>query len=272
MKTKMKGRIVVRCGAAMLVAGVLAACSQSGGGLFGSPSAGVVSNPIQQDPNAHIQAGQIVGGGTKQMTVDASQVGKFLPQPELLAPGGPGRAGLVYLNPNVPLSNYHKVLIDPVTIWAGPNSELNGVPADTQRELANAAYADIYNALKGHCDMVRKASPGTIHFRFALVDTKEPNAVLNTVATYAPYASSAYSVASFAFNKGVGYFAGTATGEGFATDAMNGTLLWQAVDKRGGTTTFVANTLDNWRDVRHVFEAWGILLRERLQQFGVCHA
>jgi hypothetical protein len=197
-------------------------------------------------------------------------VGKFLPQPELLAPGGPGRAGLVYLNPKVPLSNYNKVMIEPVSIWAGPNSDLNSVPADQKRALANAAYAAVYNALKGHCHMVRKASPGTIQFRFALVDTKQPNAVLNTVATYAPYASSAYTLASFAFNRGVGYFSGTATGEGFATDAMNGTLLWQAVDKRGGTTTFVANTLDNWRDVRHVLEAWGILLRDRLQQLGVC--
>ena len=42
-------------------------------------------------------------------------------------------------------------------------------------------------------------------------------------------------MASFAFNKGVGYFSGTATGEGFATDAVNGELLWEAVDKRGGT-------------------------------------
>lgn len=142
--------------------------------------------------------------------------------------------------------------------------------AHGKRALANAAYADIYAALKGHCQMVQTTSPGTIHFRFALIDTKEPNAVLNTVATYAPYASTAYSVASFAFNKGVGYFSGSATGQGFATDAVNGTLLWQAVDKRGGTTALVANTLDNWRDVRHVFEAWGVLLRGRLQELGVC--
>jgi hypothetical protein len=260
---------VSRYAAPLLIATMLAACSQSGG-LFGSPSAGVVADPVHQDPNATFQAAQIVGGGTKQIAVDDSEIGKFLPQPELLTPGGPGRAGLVYLNPKVPLSNYDKVMIEPVTIWAGPNSELNSVPADQKRALANAAYADIYGALKGHCQMVQKASPGTIQFRFALVDTKEPNAVINTVATYAPYASSAYSLASFAFNKGVGYFSGTATGEGFATDAMNGTLLWQAVDKRGGTTALAANTLDNWRDVRHVFEAWGILLRDRLQQLGVC--
>ena len=226
---------------------------------------------VTQQPNATLQEGQVVGGATKQMALDAPPAAGFLPQPGLLRPGGPGRADLVYLNPNVNFASYNKVLIDPVTIWTGPSSELNGVPADQKRALANAAYADLYAALKGHCQMVQTASPGTIQFRFALVDTKEPNAALNTIATYAPYASTAYSVASFTFNKGVGYFSGTATGQAFATDAVNGTLLWQAVDKRGGTTALVANTLDNWRDVRHVFEAWGVLLRGRLQELGVCH-
>jgi len=270
MKTETSRWLAARYGIPLLAAAMLAGCAQSGGGLFGSPAKGVVADPLQQAPNATLQAGEIVGGGTKQMALDTSQIGKFLPQPELLAPGGPGKADLVYFNPKAPLSNYHKIMIDPVTIWAGPNSALKSVPADQRRALANAAFADIYDALKGNCEMVQNASPGTIHFRFALVDIKEPNAAINTVATYAPYASTAYSLASFAFNNGVGYFAGTATGQGFATDAMDGTLLWQAVDKRGGTTTFAANTLDNWRDVRHVFEAWGILLRERLQQAGVC--
>ena len=249
-----------------LIAAAVAGCSH--GDI--SISHGDISVPNQQDPNATFQVGQVVGGATKQLAVDSSQVGKFLPQPELLAPGGAGRADLVYLDPNANFADYHSVLIEPVSIWAGPNSDLSSVPADQQRALANAAYSDVYNALKGHCHMVQKAGPNTIHLHFALVDTKEPNAALNTVATYAPYASTAYSLASVAFNHGVGYFSGTATGEGFATDATSGKLLWEAVDKRGGTTAVVANTLDNWRDVRHVFEAWGVQLRERLQELGVC--
>ncbi len=247
-------------GALTVIVAALAGCAQLG-----------ISNPIKQEPNATLQAGQVVGGATKQMAIEGPVVGGFLPRPDLLAPGASGQADLVYRNPNVSLSRYNKVLIDPVTIWTGPNSGLNSVPADQQQALANAMYSDLYNALKGHCTMVRMASPGTIHLRFALVDTKEPNATINTVATYAPYASTAYSVASFTFNKGVGYFSGTATGEGFATDAMNGTLLWEAADRRGGTTALVANTLDNWRDARHIFEAWGVLLRDRLIQAGVCH-
>src|SRR6516225_6310672 len=61
---------------------------------------------VAQQPNATLQEGQIVGGGTKQMALDAPAVGGFLPQPALLKPGGPGRADLVYLNPKMKLASY----------------------------------------------------------------------------------------------------------------------------------------------------------------------
>ncbi len=177
----------------------------------------------------------------------------------------------MYLNPNI--AQYRNVMIEPVTIWAAPHSELNSMPADQRRALANVAYSDIYDALKEHCTMVQNASPGTMNFHFALVDTKEPNAVLNTVATYAPYGvSTAYSVASLAFNKGVGYFSGTATGEGYATDAVNGTLLWEAVDQaRWNHGRHRGYASDNWRDIHHVFEAWESSFARDCRTY-VCHA
>jgi hypothetical protein len=136
--------------------------------------------------------------------------------------------------------------------------------------LANSFYADLYKALAKRCRMVRTASPGTLRMKFALVDAKASNATENTVATYTPYVSTAYDLGSFAFNKGVGYFAGTATAEGYATDAVKGTLLWQAVDKRGGTTSMAENTLNTWLDVDHAFQAWSEQLASRLHQLGAC--
>ena len=112
--------------------------------------------------------------------------------------------------------------------------------------------------------------PGTLVLRFALVDASTPNAAVNTVATYTPYVSTAYGLASVAFNNGVGYFSGTATAEFYAIDATTGALVWQAVDKRGGTTAMVANTLNNWRDVDHAFQAWANQLAAGLQRNGVC--
>src|SRR5207248_9892559 len=67
---------------------------------------------------------------------------------------------------------------------------------------------DLYNALSKRCQMVTSASPGTLRLRIALTDATTPNATVNTVATYTPYVSTAYSLASLGFNNGVGYFAG----------------------------------------------------------------
>jgi hypothetical protein len=72
--------------------------------------------------------------------------------------------------------------------------------------------------------------------RFALVDAKFPNATVNTVATYTPYASTAYGLASLAFNNRVGYFGGTETADGYATDATNDGLLWDHAFRPGRTS------------------------------------
>ena len=177
--------------------------------------------PTTAGPDPIIQTGQIIGGATKQVTDDVQTVAGFLPEPGLLQHGAPRQAALVYINPKAPLNVYDKVWLDPVTVWAAPSSALSAVPPDQREALANSFYSDLYNALRKVCRMTNGRSPGTMHLRFAIVDAKVPNATVNTIATYAPYASSAYSVASLAFNKGVGLFAGTATAEGFCDRCGN---------------------------------------------------
>ena len=227
------------------------------------------SAQAQSSKEPLVHPGRIVGGATKQMR-DVQPIPGFLPKPSLLRPGGKGQPALVYRNPKANFASYRKVILDPVAIWTARGSSLGKVPHSQRTAVANSFYAHLYNALKARCEMVRSPSPGTIHLRIALTDATTPNATVNTVATYAPYVSTAYSLASFAFNKGVGYFAGTAAAEGYMTDAKTGALLWQVVDKRGGTTTLVANTLDNWRDVENAFKAWSGQLADRLQELGAC--
>jgi hypothetical protein len=223
----------------------------------------------QTDPLANIQPGQVVGGATKQVT-NVQPVGGFLPNPALLYAGSAGEPDLVYRNPAVVLSSYAQVQLEPVAVWSGPASTFTNLPGDQRQALADKFYFDLYQALSAHCAMAAMARRGTVQLRFALVDATAPNPVLNTMATYTPYASTAYDAASFLFNKGVGYFAGAATVEGYGTDAVTGTLLWQAVDKRAGTTSMAENTLNNKLDIDHAFVAWSNQLVSRLQQIGVC--
>jgi len=215
------------------------------------------------------QVGQIVGGGTKQIASVQPAAG-FLPNPSLLQPGQQGQPDLVYRSPTANFASYRSVRLEPVAIWTSPGSPLNQEPEAQRRALANTFYSDLYTALSQHCQMTRTASPGALRVRVALVDAKPSNAVEDTVATYAPYVGAAYGAASLAFNHGVGYFAGTATAEAYGTDAANGTVLFEAVDRRGGTTALLENTLDNWLDVHHAFTAWSNELTAKLQQMGVC--
>ncbi|MGE0260412.1 MAG: DUF3313 domain-containing protein [Alphaproteobacteria bacterium] len=234
-----------------------------GAGLLCQSSALAQEKPL-------IDKGRIIGGSTGQMRDDVRPVGKFLPQPALLRPGGAGQPVLVYRNPGAAWQNYNRVMLDRVSVMAGPESQLRSVSENYRRGVANYFNGIAYNALSTRCTMVSRPGPGTMRIRIALVDAKTPNKLINTAATYTPYASTAYSVASRVFNKGVGYFAGNATAQAYAVDAQKGTLLWQAVDKRGGTTALVADTTDDWRDVRKIFETWGQQMAERLAQLGVC--
>lgn len=238
-------------GAAIGILGSLAACQQ-----------------IDAAKNS-LQTGQIVGGGTVQMT-SVQPVGGFLPQPTLLQPGSAGEAALNYRNPAISFSTYQAVMLEPVQLWLAAGSPLDGVPQSQRQAAANLFYSDLRDAIQKHCQFATTAAPGVMRFQFAIVNAKLPNAAINTVALYAPYESSVYDAASLLFNKGVGYFAGTATVEGYATDVTNGTLLWQGVDKRGGTTATVENTLNTWLDVHHAFQAWSTQLVSRLQSLGVC--
>jgi len=251
MKSRTSGRVFNFRIVAVVIGATLAACAQSG-------------------EDSLFQPGQLTFGGTRQIK-DVQPVAGFLPDPSLLQPGGPGQAALVYRNATANFAAYNKVFLDPVTIWTEPDSALNSVSESQRQAAADRFYSDLYNALSKHCQMVTSPAPGAMHLRVALTDATTPNALLNTVAHYAPFGfSTGYSLASLAFNNGIGYFAGTAAAEGYATDAATGTLLWQAVDKRGGTTALIANTLNTWRDVDNAFRAWSDKLAARLQELGAC--
>ena len=219
--------------------------------------------------DAMIQRGQIVGGATKQVT-DVQPVPGFLPQPGLLSPGGPGRAALVYFAPDANLPSYRNVMLDRMVISAGRDSALANVPRSQQEQLVNRYQNKLYKALSQRCRMVRSPTPGTIRLRFALTDAQQSDRAVSTVATYAPYVSTAASAASLLFNKGVGYFAGGASAEGYATDAISGKLLWEAVDRRGGTGALVQNTLDTWLDVNLAMDDWAETIARRVQELGMC--
>jgi hypothetical protein len=213
----------------------------------------------------------LIGGGTKQVTVEYPLDG-FLPHPELLYSGATGQPGLVYFKPGFSFSNYNAILLDPVTIVSDPTSDLGTATAKQRETLANLYYSDLYNALKPHCNLVRRPGPATLRVKFALTDAKTSNGTVKTLATYTPYVMVAYKVGSVAFNGGAGYFSGTATSEAYATDSQTNELLWQGADKRAGAVALIQNTTNSWNDVDNAMKAWSQQVLTRLQAQGACQS
>jgi hypothetical protein len=169
----------------------------------------------------------LLGGcaATKQVA-EVEPVGGFLPEPAALEPGKSGQTALVYLNPEARWSSYSKMLLEPVTVWTADDSRLNEVPPEQRKALADTLYADLHEAAAQRCQMVTEPGPGTLRVHIALVDAEASNAALNTISTYVPQAHVLSTLTGYAFNDGVGFFAGSATVEGYATDTATGELLW----------------------------------------------
>jgi Protein of unknown function (DUF3313) len=208
---------------------------------------------------------------TEQVT-SVKPVGGFLPEPSALEPGESGQLALVYLNPDAKWGSYSKMILEPVTIWTGHDSRWDAVPAEQKDALANTLYTHLHDAAAQRCQMVTEPSPGTVRVRVALADAEPSNAALNTISTYVPQAHVLSALTGYAFNDGVGFFAGTATVEGYAADAMTGEILWQGVDKRGGGNAIGTNTLNSWNDVDNAAKAWAEQLTRRLAELGACPA
>jgi Protein of unknown function (DUF3313). len=206
---------------------------------------------------------------TKQIT-NVQPVDGFLPDPALLQQGQQGQAALVYLNPNANWPTYTKMMLDPVTIWLSADSPLQNISPDRRQKFADALFGELYHAASTRCTMVTEPSPGTLKVRFALVEAEASEPTLNTISTYVPQARILSTLGGYAFNSGAGVFTGSATIEGYATDATTGSLLWQGVDKRAGANAIGSNTFNSWGDVEEAFKAWAKAFGTRMTELGVC--
>ena len=195
-----------------------------------------------------------------------------LPEPSLLRKGTSGEVDLVYLNPNANWASYTKVMLDPVTIWTGPGSDMAKASPKEQKALADSFYTDLHNAVAKRCQMVTEPSLGTMRWHIALVDATPANSFLNTLSTYEPQIHLLDVLAGYAFDSGVAYWVGEASAEGYARDATTGLLLWEGADERAGTKALRRDTFNSWDDVDNAFKAWAEQFAKRLDELGACPA
>ena len=202
--------------------------------------------------------------GEPTVKVEGVKKTGFLEDYSILKKGGEGRMNLVYVNPETNFADYGKIIVDPVTIWLTPESNLNNVSPEERQQLANELHAVVVSEFKKDYEIVEKPGPGTMRFRVALVDAKKSDPTLDTISTYIPQMRLLQAAATIGSETAA--FVGEASAEAEARDSLTGELLGAVVARRAGTKALGDSTFDSWGDARRIFKKWAEQVRKDLRK------
>ena len=175
--------------------------------------------------------------------------------------GGVALANLRYLNPSAQWAKYDKVLIAPVTYWAGDDSNIS--PED-QHKLTDFFQQALYQQLSTKYEVVREPGAGVLLIQVALVDASSATPVLRTISMLIPQARALATLKYVA--TGTYAFIGSAEAEAKIADSQTHQVLAAAVDKRVGGGSVVTAAQWQWGDAENAITAWSKQTTDRLTE------
>ncbi len=179
-----------------------------------------------------------------------------------LTPGGKEQAGLRYINPEAKWTNYNKVMIEPVGLYAGEDTK---VPAEDQQKLVDYFNQQLNEQLKKKFEVVQAPGPGVMKIQAALTDASSATPGLRSVSMIVPQAHTLSSLKYLA--TGTYPFVGGAQAEAKITDSQTGEVLAEAVDRQIGGGAFKTGFQWKWGDAENAINHWCEMMTERLSSW-----
>jgi hypothetical protein len=171
----------------------------------------------------------------------------------------------IYKNPAAEWRKYKKVWLDPVTIWMSQKDyQLKDVAVEDRQRLAALLWSKLDEQLRKDYQMTSQAGPDVMRVQVAITEAGESNAVLDTVTSLIPQTRLLTGAKGMA--TGVSGFTGSASVEMKVTDTETGTILAEAVDRRGGTKS-IRGVTNSWNDVEEAYRFWAEKMRYRACQW-----
>lgn len=182
----------------------------------------------------------------------------------LVMEGHEDEALLLYKNPDADWRKYKKVILDPVTVWIGKDSQMAKVPGEDRQRLADALWAQFHESLKQDYELTTQPGPDVMRVQVAMTEADKSMVVLDTISSIVPQLRVLSGLKSGV--TGVSAFTGSASGELKITDSETGGMLFAAVDRRGGTKS-LRGLFNSWHDIEEAYRFWAEKLRFRLCQW-----
>jgi hypothetical protein len=205
----------------------------------------------------------IVGGCSTARVPEAppfTQSG-FLTDYSLLHPGEEGQLDFVYLNPDVDLSTYQKVLFERVAIWRESAPGDDEVATEDYQRLADDLYFAVYEKIERSAALAEQAGPGVLRIYLALTDVRNPDAPLDVFTTLTPPTRLTYEAQALA--EPTRRFMEAVTAEIELQDSVTGEIVAAGVQPRVGRRR---GEITDWAAVHAAFERWSTWIETRLER------
>lgn len=196
-------------------------------------------------------AAALAGCAATEQARSVQTNGFLAPYRSLLRPGKRGsEALLMYRNPDADWAAYDKILLEPVMVWNGPNSDLTAEQLKDLQQLADSFYVTLYGKLSQDYRMVQTADANTLRIQIAISHGEPSHTALLVASKVILPLKLANATWSFVSGKPV--FTGQVTVEAVVKNARTGQLLGVGADRRvGGVKLFEKNVFSSWGDVKN---------------------
>jgi len=158
--------------------------------------------------------------------------------------GGENQPNLVYINPNLNLKPYNKILIDHVVVYLNPKSKNKGIAPEQLVELTNHFHKALVKALQDRHTIVSGPGKGVLRIRTAITDLEPGSPITGAMSTIIPVgaAISIIKKATTDSNMAVG-----------RVDSLSGVRLAAAIDRREGGKKIISG---KWTAIEEAFDYW----------------
>jgi len=125
-------------------------------------------------------------------------------------------------------------------------------------------WSKLDESLRQDYQMTSQAGPDVLRIQAAITEAESSNVVLDTVTSIIPQTRLLAGGKSLV--TGVSLFTGSSSIEVMVTDSATGEILFEAVDRRGGTKS-LRGVFNSWNDVEEAYRFWVEKARYRFCQW-----
>jgi len=152
-----------------------------------------------------------------------------LPSASRLQPVKDQKDHFRYTNPEGDFRNYTALLVDPVTIYTGSDSQLGSVPDDARRAIADYMHQQFTEVLGKNLRIADSVAPRTARLHLTLIGIETSTPVLSTATHVLPVALLVNAGLGASGHNGT--FFGSVCFAAELYDATTGELLYSSVSR-----------------------------------------